>query len=198
MTLTGKVTIGFVLATVLPFVVEARHARFDRPGDADYDGLTAEEEATYRTDPLNPDTDADGYKDGDEVAHGYDPLVAGEARLPKRIDVDLSDQRLTYSYGEFGEQGSFLISSGVKRMPTPRGAFVAQKKKPVVHYKGPGYDYPGAKWNLQFKPKYYIHGAYWHNNFGRPMSHGCVNAPYAEMEKLYNFANEGTIIVIRE
>lgn len=189
---------GFLFAAILPLSADARHARFDQPGDSDYDGLTGEEEMRYGTDPFNPDTDADGYKDGDEVSHGYDPLVPGEARLPKRIDVDLSEQRLAYFYGEFGEQRSFLISSGLRRMPTPKGTFTVEKKKPVVEYRGPGYNYPGAKWNLQFKPKYYIHGAYWHNNFGRPMSHGCVNAPYSEMEKLYNFADEGTVITIRD
>jgi hypothetical protein len=35
----------------------------------------------YKTDPLNPDTDGDGYKDGAEVINGYDPLKPGSARL---------------------------------------------------------------------------------------------------------------------
>ncbi len=41
--------------------------------DADEDGLTTLEEKQYRTDPENPDTDGDGYNDGDEVAAGFDP-----------------------------------------------------------------------------------------------------------------------------
>lgn len=41
--------------------------------DLDYDGLTGWEENLYRTDPNNPDTDNDGYLDGEEVAAGYDP-----------------------------------------------------------------------------------------------------------------------------
>ena len=36
----------------------------------------------------------------------------------------------------------------------------------------------------------------WHHNFGRPMSHGCVNVSYEDMEKLYNWAEEGTRIII--
>lgn len=71
--------------------------------DSDKDGLSDELEAKYSTDPENFDTDGDGYSDGEELNHGYDPLTGGNARLPKKIDVDLSKQRLRYSYGEFGE-----------------------------------------------------------------------------------------------
>ena len=38
---------------------------------------------------------------------------------------------------------------------------------------------------------YYIHGAYWHNKFGKQMSHGCVNVSYANMEGLYQWAEKG-------
>ena len=43
------------------------------PYDMDNDGLTAPEELKYGTDPLNPDTDGDGYNDGDEVKSGHNP-----------------------------------------------------------------------------------------------------------------------------
>lgn len=114
----------------------------------------------------------------------------------KRIEVDLSDQRLTYFYE--GEQvGSFLISSGLAGTPTPVGTFTIQAKRPFVDYIGTNYSYLKTKWNLQFKPRYYIHGAFWHNNFGTPMSHGCVNVSYANMESLYAFADLGTPVIIR-
>jgi hypothetical protein len=45
--------------------------------DADEDGLTASEESAYGTDPENPDSDGDGYLDGDEVNAGYNPLGSG-------------------------------------------------------------------------------------------------------------------------
>ena len=114
----------------------------------------------------------------------------------KRIEVDLSDQRLTYFYE--GEQvGSFLISSGLAGTPTPVGTFYIQAKRPFVDYIGTNYSYLKTKWNLQFKPRYYIHGAFWHNNFGTPMSHGCVNVSYANMESLYAFTDLGTPVIIR-
>jgi len=49
--------------------------------DSDQDDLTDEMEAFYGTDPNNPDTDGDGFNDGDEVMRGYDPLLPGEAKL---------------------------------------------------------------------------------------------------------------------
>ena len=50
-------------------------------GDSDLDGLTDDMEDHYGTDINNPDTDGDGYPDGDEVDNGYDPLVPGDAKL---------------------------------------------------------------------------------------------------------------------
>lgn len=45
--------------------------------DSDRDGLTDVEEVLYKTDPKKPDTDADGYLDGEEVSAGYNPLFVG-------------------------------------------------------------------------------------------------------------------------
>jgi hypothetical protein len=48
--------------------------------DSDYDGLLDNEEInTYKTDPLNKDTDGDGGEDKWEIDNGYDPLVANES-----------------------------------------------------------------------------------------------------------------------
>ncbi len=45
--------------------------------DPDHDGLTNAQEAYWNTDPYNPDTDGDGFKDGEEVASGHDPTIPG-------------------------------------------------------------------------------------------------------------------------
>jgi len=46
--------------------------------DTDQDQLfDLEEVRVYQTDPLNPDSDGDGYNDGKEVRDGYDPLGPG-------------------------------------------------------------------------------------------------------------------------
>lgn len=53
--------------------------------DTDGDGLFDREEIKiYKTDPLNPDTDGDGFLDGNEVKAGYNPL--GPGRRPENFD----------------------------------------------------------------------------------------------------------------
>jgi len=86
-------------------------------------------------------------------------------------------------------------------MDTPPGEFEILGKEDSKRYGGPGYDfdYPDTKWNLHFHTdqyRFYIHGAYWHDNFGHPMSHGCVNISYDNMEPLYWFTNIGTKVII--
>lgn len=166
--------------------------------DSDKDYLNDAWEALLGTGIMNPDSDGDKYLDGTEVAAGYDPLNAERVQKEKHIEVDIAKQHLRYSFGGV-ELGSFPISGGVASMPTPKGDFDILAKVPVKHYGGVGFDYPNTKWNLHFttkKYRYYIHGAYWHNNFGKPMSHGCVNVSYENMEPLYWFAQLGTKVSI--
>lgn len=123
--------------------------------------------------------------------------------LPKRIVVDLSEQTLSYYYGDY-LVNTIKISSGIAQLPTPTGTFHVLDKIPVKEYigrnlNGTMYDLPNTKWNLKFSDLgYYIHGAYWHHNFGHPMSHGCVNVSYQDMPELYDFADVGTVITIHK
>ncbi len=41
-----------------------------------------------------------------------------------------------------------------------------------------------------------LHGTYWHNNFGTPMSHGCVNLPMDVAAFLYDWAPIGTAVTV--
>jgi hypothetical protein len=131
------------------------------------------------------------------------PLLRPVVLPEKEIFISLKDQTLTYKEGHT-IIGEFKISSGLRYTPTPPGEYTVLKKKPVVDYIGTNYSYPRTKWNLMFKTgwagqplNYYIHGAPWHNNFGKPMSHGCINVSYANMEGLYNWADEGTKVHIQ-
>lgn len=145
------------------------------------------------------DSDGDGFTDQLELEAGYDPFSADPNPLPKTIKVSLKEQRLRYYTGQYLVK-EIKVSTGIKSMPTPRGNFEIIKKLPVVHYKGEGFDFPNTKWNMKFKPgkngSYYIHGAYWHNAFGTPRSHGCVNVSYKDMEPLYRWAPTNTPVVI--
>jgi len=166
--------------------------------DSDNDYLNDSWELILETGLMNPNSDGDSYLDGTEVAAGYDPLNPNPVKLEKLIKVNIDNQRLEYFFDN-KKLDSFLISSGLDGMNTPEGQFNVIAKEPVKHYGGADFNFPNTKWNLHFttqRYRYYIHGAYWHNNFGHKMSHGCVNVDYKDMEHLYWFSQLGTNIII--
>lgn len=168
--------------------------------DSDKDYLNDKWELILGTGLMNPDSDGDLYLDGTEVAASFDPLDKRPVTREKLIKVSIPNQRLEYFFGD-KLFGSFPISGGLASMPTPKGEFKILDKVPSKDYGGVGYNfsYPNTKWNLHFTTdywRYYIHGAYWHDNFGQPMSHGCVNVDYENMESLYWFAQYDTKVII--
>ena len=165
--------------------------------DSDSDGLNDEIELALGTNIAKGDTDGDGINDSKEVFAGDNPRNGDTDRsLPKHVEVDLTTQQLTY-YFDGVKLGSMPVSTGLIKWATPTGEFEILRKVPVMRYKGDDYDYPNTKWNLEFKKTYYIHTAYWHNQFGkRPMSHGCVNMAKADAEKMYIFLDVGDKVKI--
>jgi len=110
----------------------------------------------------------------------------------KWIEVDLSKQLLTAWEGNRIVM-QYPISSG-RWSPTPTGTFNIWYKTRYQRMTGGSkelgtfYDLPNVPDNMFFYQGYGIHGAYWHNNFGHPMSHGCVNEPLAEAAALFEWA----------
>jgi hypothetical protein len=124
----------------------------------------------------------------------------------KVIVVDRSEQSLTAKDGEKVFMTT-KISTGLELTPTPRGTFTVFKKTPSRYMQGPlpylvdqqVYDLPGVPWNLYFTQEgAVIHGAYWHNSFGRPYSHGCVNMKPEEARALYTWADLGTKVIVQD
>jgi len=120
-----------------------------------------------------------------------------------RVVVDVSEQRL-YAYKDGILENSFLISSG-KNNATPLGIHQILAKIPQVRYKwsyGPNdprnYDLGLVPYNLRFASHIYLHYAYWHNNFGHPMSRGCVNVSLNDMKWLYDWGEVGMEVEVRE
>jgi lipoprotein-anchoring transpeptidase ErfK/SrfK len=64
------------------------------------------------------------------------------------------------------------------------------------YHLGYNYDLKDVPYVMYFFEDYAIHGAYWHNNFGTPMSHGCVNMNVPDAEWLYNWAPLGTLVSV--
>jgi LysM repeat protein len=116
-------------------------------------------------------------------------------RGTKWIEVNLSEQTLTAWQGDVVVMHT-RISSGVSGTPTVTGRFTIGNKYKAQRMTGPGYDLPGVPWVMYFYAGYAIHGAYWHNNFGVPMSHGCVNMRVNESAMMYNWAPAGTEVYV--
>ena len=111
------------------------------------------------------------------------------------IDIDLSAQRLTAYQGNTAVR-STLVSTGLPRTPTPVGQFRIYAKYDSASMSGPGYHYANVPHVMYFYRSYSMHGAFWHSNFGRQMSHGCVNLPPSEAQWLYGWARVGTLVKI--
>jgi lipoprotein-anchoring transpeptidase ErfK/SrfK len=134
-----------------------------------------------------------------------DTIDTSAGTSTKRIVVDRTKQIL-YAYDGDELFMKEKVSTGIEMTPTPRGTFTIYKKTPSRYMQGPipgvsthYYDLPGVPWNLYFsKDGAVIHGAYWHESFGRKWSNGCVNLPIASAEKLYNWANVGTKVIVRD
>ncbi len=118
------------------------------------------------------------------------------------IDVNLSRQTATMYNGSTPLQ-TFVISSGIARFPTPVGTHYVWHKTRVQRMTGGSkkdgtyYNMPNVHWNTFFTYSGAgFHEAYWHNNFGRPMSHGCINMRLADAKTIYDFAPIGTKVVV--
>jgi lipoprotein-anchoring transpeptidase ErfK/SrfK len=113
----------------------------------------------------------------------------------KHIVVDLSTQLVTAFEGEklvFSQR----CSSGVRGNDTPSGEFTTYHKGASVHMTNEGdaveeetvYSLPGVPWCSFFTGAgNAFHGTWWHNDYGRPRSHGCVNLPSESAKFLYRW-----------
>lgn len=136
------------------------------------------------------------------LAYASTQQIADESRVlgttvntngeEKWIEVSLSEQKVRAWEGNKLVM-EFPISSG-KWAPTPEGTFRIWYKtrfqamvggSPAI---GTYYNLPNVPNNMFFYQGYALHGAYWHNNFGHPMSHGCVNEPLANAAQIFEWA----------
>ncbi len=133
----------------------------------------------------------------------YEPIHADVPGSEKYIRVSLSQQTLV-AYEDKQPVFQTSISSGIhtENLPpdllptdTPLGVYHIQLKMPSRHM-GDGhitadptaYELPGVPWVMVFqKDGVALHGTYWHNNFGTPMSHGCVNLRNADALWLFRW-----------
>ena len=165
--------------------------------DYDGDGINDWLEIWFGSSLSASDTDGDGHDDRNEVMRGFDPADAtGEQKFEREIIVDRSHQRLAYMVDGVKIE-NYPVSTGNPGTQTPEGEFEIQRKIEKKDYRGADYFVEDVWWNMQFIPMYYIHAAYWHNDFGRRThSHGCVNMTHDDAKDLYQFVDEGMKVTV--
>ncbi|MFU8827369.1 MAG: L,D-transpeptidase [Brevefilum sp.] len=150
-------------------------------------------------------------------------LTALSPQVPyeeKKLVVDLASQTLTAYIGDKVIR-VMRVSTGV-RLPeggfaTPKGAYRTTRKRPCRHMYAPpsefgtGFDLPGVPWVSYFTGDgVAFHGTYWHNDYGVPHSHGCINMTPQAAKWLYRWTtptvphdeyihadNQGTRVIVQ-
>lgn len=115
----------------------------------------------------------------------------------KWIDVNLTTQTLVAYEGDLPVLQT-LISSGLAQHATVTGQFRIWLRFEAQTMDGRrlGYDYylENVPYVMYFFEDYALHGTFWHNNFGHPMSHGCVNMETGDAGWLFNWSQMGTVV----
>lgn len=118
----------------------------------------------------------------------------------RAVVVSLSQQAL-WAYEDGRVVRSTFVSTGTSVTPTPEGLFWVINKLPVEDMEG---TIAGEYYLVEDVPHvmYFndngdaLHGAYWHSNFGTPMSHGCVNLPLDVAAWMYEWAPMGMAVQV--
>ena len=144
--------------------------------------------------PEAPGTAVESVDDGslfpDEASSGFP-----EFDDRRWIEVNLSQQQI-YVYEDDVLINSFIVSTGLVDTPTVTGEYRIYVKVPMQNMSGPGYYLTDVPWVMFFYEDYGFHGTYWHNNFGTPMSRGCVNLSVEDAAWLYDWASVGTRVSV--
>ena len=113
------------------------------------------------------------------------------------IDVNLSTQT-TYAMQGNQVMRSFTVSTGRWPTVTVTGTFKIYVKYRKASMTGDDYYLPNVPYVMYFFKGYGLHGTYWHNSFGTPTSHGCVNLRTEDAAWLFDFAPVGTIVNVHQ
>lgn len=153
-------------------------------------GLVAEKYG-IDTKPVGPSTDAVLY-------------TSSLMNREKRIEVEKSGFSLKAYEGDL-VVFSALISTARPGFTTPVGEFRVLNKIPSMVYDSRGVFPPGVAtyyftdvpFNLQVVENILIHGAYWHDGFGkRNLSAGCINLNLDDAWWIYKWAQEGIMVIV--
>jgi hypothetical protein len=142
----------------------------------------------------------DEWIDAHQVAR-VDPLaIAPEGVTGKRwISINLFEQTVTV-YENNRLVFATMASTGIDQFWTRPGLFHIEEKKETETMSNSVLDdfyyLEDVPWTMYFDEGRALHGAYWHNGFGYPHSHGCVNLSIGDSHWLFNWASEGDFVYV--
>lgn len=125
------------------------------------------------------------------------PIAPEISLAAKRIEIH-RDKQLAIAYQNEQPVWMTRIASGARFSDgdhtTPEGHYITHHKRPFRHMAAGdlaapnSYDLPGVPWVCYFTPEgISFHGTYWHNDFGKPRSHGCINCSCQAARWIYRW-----------
>lgn len=129
------------------------------------------------------------------VVPAFPGLPTGVDQGERWIEINLTNQT-AYAYEGKNLLRTFVVSTGTWIHPTVTGTYRIYVKYRYADMAGPGYYLPDVPYVMYFYKDYGLHGTYWHNNFGTPMSHGCINFTIPDSGWVFDFASVGTVVHI--
>jgi hypothetical protein len=120
------------------------------------------------------------------------PISSHVPENEKHIEIIL-DRQLLMAFEWNMPVYAARISTGQKNFETPVGWFRTFHKRPTYHMTGGAditsvFDLPGVPWDSYITDNgVAIHGTYWHNDFGHPHSHGCINMSIQDARWIYRW-----------
>lgn len=152
-----------------------------------------------------------GWVNSEDNSHNQGASYEPSPSMPKQdavnltgekwIDISIGDQTLAAYQGDTAVR-TFIISTGSAAYPTVTGTFYTYARYDVQDMSGGSvaegdyYYQPNVPWVQYFYEGFSIHGAYWHNMFGTPIGHGCINMRVEEAEWLYDWTSVTGIRVV--
>ncbi len=116
--------------------------------------------------------------------------------IAKRIEVRTGIQTvIAYEFNKpvFMVKAATGADFSTGKYITPPGHHITNYKRPSRHMAAGnlaynGYDLPGVPWIIYITESgIAFHGTYWHNDFGKARSHGCINLPSKASKWLYRW-----------
>ena len=115
----------------------------------------------------------------------------GVAPTERWMDVDLDQQTIVLYDGDAPVYAT-LVATGKDKWFTPVGIYRIKSKVANTRMRDPGgmeeeWNVEDVPWVMGFRRNFALHGAYWHESFGRRLSHGCVNLSPTDAKRVYEF-----------